>query len=88
MPAYNKINARIRQVDEEGIIFFEPMIYGQAAKDPILGSGFDEVPGGPAYRNVSSYNFHMYCWALEFIGSDPTDEQKKEATESYKRRCH
>ena len=84
MPAYDKINARVRQSDPEGIIFFEPMIYGQAGTDLLLGSGFDRVPGGAEYRNVSSYNFHMYCWALEFIGKNPTDDEKTAATEF----CH
>ena len=68
-------------MDKEGIIFYEPAIYGQAGEGWLLGSGFDRVPGGDNYINVSSYNFHMYCWALEFIGSNATDGEKQWAKE-------
>lgn len=57
------------------------MIYGQAGEGKFLGSGFDRVPGGSSHINTSSYNFHMYCWALEFIGSNPTDEERAKAKE-------
>jgi len=78
-PIYDQVNARIRNVDPNGIIFYEPVFHGQAFDGEATGSGFDHVPGGRKYRDVSAYSFHMYCWALEFAPSDASDLVKRQA---------
>jgi len=65
LPAYDKINAKIREVDDETIIFYEPVTWGMVFPGSFIhstGSGFDHVPGGPDYRNRSVLSFHYYCW--------------------------
>ena len=80
-PSYEQINQCIRQVDNETIFFYEPVMYGMILHDPVLGSGFTQVPGGDDYRNVSAYSYHAYCWPLEFIDSGAPDQERKEAKE-------
>ncbi|ELU12557.1 hypothetical protein CAPTEDRAFT_117937, partial [Capitella teleta] len=60
MPNYDKINDRIREHDPAGIIFYEPVLYGQLQHDINNGSGFTEVPGGPDSINASAYSYHTY----------------------------
>ena len=80
VPAYDNITAKVRDTDpDNGIVFYEPVIYGQWLEGSYTGAGFDEVPGGDQYKNLSSYSWHAYCWALEFVGSNATDEERQEA---------
>ena len=80
VPAYDVITEMVREEDpDNGIVFYEPMIYGQLLEGSFTGAGFEEVPGGDQYRNMSSYSWHAYCWALEFVGSNATDEEREEA---------
>ena len=78
-PAYDVINERIRQHDREGIIFYEPVSYGQLFENDLIGAGFDHVPGGVQYRNVSAYSYHMYCLWLEATDSQAPDARKEAA---------
>jgi len=51
----------IRQHDNRHIVFYEPVTWGMLFEGRMSGSGFDHVPGGPAYRNRSAFSFHYYC---------------------------
>jgi len=61
MKMYDTVAKRIRQIDENHIIFFEPVTWGMVFNGKIVGSGFDHVPGGDIYRNRSAFSFHYYC---------------------------
>ena len=70
------------QVDpDNGLVFYEPVIYGQLLSGNYTGSGLDRVPGGDQYRDQSVYSWHAYCWALEFVDANATDEDRIEAKE-------
>ena len=79
MPAYDILNEAIREKDSEGIVFYEPVIYGQLFHGEVQGSGFDRVPGGDEYQNVSAYSYHTYCWSLEFLDPGATEEEQQQA---------
>eukprot|EP00026_Physarum_polycephalum_P007748 Phypoly_transcript_07814.p1 GENE.Phypoly_transcript_07814~~Phypoly_transcript_07814.p1 ORF type:complete len:482 (+),score=58.45 Phypoly_transcript_07814:61-1506(+) len=53
-PMYEILNDAIRQVDNKHIIFFEPVTWDD------LGVGFENVPGGDAYKNRSVLSYHIY----------------------------
>lgn len=40
----------IREVDEDAVIFYEPVTWGMIFDGKIAGSGFDQVPGGDEVR--------------------------------------
>ena len=75
-PAYEVVVDAIREVDDVGIVLYEPTFHGQAWHGDWLGSGFTEVPGGPEYKNRSAFSFHMYCWTMKFIDPNASDEEK------------
>lgn len=58
-PMYESIAAKIRQVDDEKIIFFEGVTIDY------WPSGFDRVPGGPDYAGRSAISYHIYCPLME-----------------------
>lgn len=53
-PAYDALNAKIRQVDDDRLIFFAGTTWSD------LGAGFSQVPGGPDYANRSVLAIHYY----------------------------
>jgi len=64
-PAYDIVAKAIREVDEDTVIFYEPVTWGMifdTRKFASLGSGFSHVPGGQQYANRSAYSYHYYCW--------------------------
>jgi len=54
-PLYKKTHDKIRQVDNNTIIFFEPQIFD------IVSVGFTEGPGGPEYNDRQALSYHIYC---------------------------
>ena len=51
-PVYEEVSAAIRGVDDDSVIFFEPVTWGVVQPGTgVGGSGFDRVPGGDEYRN-------------------------------------
>jgi hypothetical protein len=44
-----------------------------------LGSGFDRIPGGWYYENVSAYAYHTYCWPMDVLPGNATDDERHEA---------
>lgn len=85
LPAYDVIHAAIRQYDQETIQFYEPITFGVVFEGNASGNGFDRVPGGPVYADVSAYSYHTYCWPMELLGSDATDEEKERAVDQCQR---
>lgn len=53
-PAYDRINAAVRAVDQDVLIFFAGVTWDD------LGSGFTAAPGGAEYANRSVLAFHYY----------------------------
>ena len=51
----------IREHDDRHLVFYEPVTWGMLFDGKIVGSGFQQVPGGPAYRNRSVFSYHYYC---------------------------
>ena len=51
----------IREVDEEAVIFFEPVTWGMIFDGKISGSGYEQVPGGDDYKDRSVFSYHYYC---------------------------
>lgn len=54
MPMYHRVANAIRQVDQEKLIFFEPVTWSD------FGVAFPSVPGGEQYRNRSVLSYHYY----------------------------
>ncbi|KAJ7534126.1 hypothetical protein O6H91_13G080900 [Diphasiastrum complanatum] len=53
-PFYEKLQAAVRSVDSERIIFFESLTF-----DDVL-CGFSSVPGGEVFKNRSVLSYHYY----------------------------
>jgi endoglycosylceramidase len=53
-PAYNRINAAVRKVDSEVLLFFAGVTWDDA------GPGFKSAPGGEDYANRSVLAYHYY----------------------------
>ncbi|XP_078583548.1 endoglycoceramidase-like [Branchiostoma floridae x Branchiostoma japonicum] len=76
-PLYDRINRAIRTADDETLIFYEPVTWGYIfSEDGVLGSGFEHVPGGVAYRNRSALSYHYYCWVFQ-LGQQQYPEYKR-----------
>jgi endoglycosylceramidase len=59
---YDAVAPRIREHDERHVIFYEPVTWGMIFDGAdFIGSGFEHVPGGPAYANRSAFSYHYYC---------------------------
>jgi endoglycosylceramidase len=65
VPLYNNIAAKIRQIDNDRLIFFEQSLIDSLFLDT---TGFDTVPGGPEYRNRSVFSYHVYCASVNRTG--------------------
>ncbi|XP_066265419.1 endoglycoceramidase-like [Branchiostoma lanceolatum] len=66
-PLHDHVGRAIRTADNETLIFYEPATWGYIfSQDGVLGSGFDHVPGGSAYRNRSVFSYHYYCWLYHY----------------------
>eukprot|EP00039_Didymoeca_costata_P020949 m.342931 g.342931 ORF g.342931 m.342931 type:complete len:496 (+) comp22037_c0_seq1:78-1565(+) len=55
------VASAIRQSDSRHLIFFEPVTWGMIFDGKIVGSGFEHVPGGDSYMNLSTFSYHYYC---------------------------
>lgn len=74
-PIYQQAHQKIRQVDNNTIIFFEPMVAD------VTKVGFTEGPGGPAYNDRQVLSYHIYCPGVDSSG-EPIDPAVCEATDS------
>ena len=66
LPLYDKLASAIDQVDNQTMIFYEPVTWGMILTGKTLGSGFSHVPGGDKMRERAVFSYHYYCW---FAGS-------------------
>jgi hypothetical protein len=75
--------AAFTRYDPNTIQFYEPVTIGVAFNNSFdrVGPGFDRVPGGWYYNDVSAYAYHIYCWYMETLGGDATDEERQQAAE-------
>ncbi|EGG14323.1 hypothetical protein DFA_12093 [Cavenderia fasciculata] len=53
-PMYERLSKDIRSIDPDHIIFFESVTWDE------YGVGFDTVPGGNDWRNLSTLSYHYY----------------------------
>ncbi|XP_066291353.1 endoglycoceramidase-like isoform X1 [Branchiostoma lanceolatum] len=61
-PLHDRVSLAIRTVDDEAMIFYEPVTWGYMfSQDGDFGSGFEHVPGGKAFQNRSVFSYHYYC---------------------------
>jgi len=63
-PLYQRAHKKIRQVDNNTIIFFEPQL------SDVISVSFTETPGGPEYNDRQAFSYHVYCPTVEPSG-DP-----------------
>ncbi|GMH47457.1 hypothetical protein TrVE_jg4863 [Triparma verrucosa] len=70
MPSYDVVSDAIREVDEDHLIFYEPVTWGMIFNGKVSGSGFDRVPGGEKWKDKSVLSYHYYCW-FQRGGDDP-----------------
>eukprot|EP01064_Diplonema_japonicum_P009215 TRINITY_DN1668_c1_g1_i1.p1 TRINITY_DN1668_c1_g1~~TRINITY_DN1668_c1_g1_i1.p1 ORF type:complete len:489 (+),score=125.01 TRINITY_DN1668_c1_g1_i1:50-1516(+) len=67
LPSYDKLVESIRTVDNNTIVFFEPVTWGMVLPGnniTLVGNGFDHIPGGPQNADKSVFSWHYYCWML------------------------
>ncbi|XP_064646711.1 endoglycoceramidase-like [Lineus longissimus] len=76
-PLYEHINTGIRKIDNNTLLFYEPVTWGMLFNGKVLGSGFSHVPGGDLYKNRSVFSYHYYCWILTGNMSQPYPIGKK-----------
>ena len=82
-PLYESLNAAIRSVDNQTIIFYEPVTWGMVFPgNGTRGSGFSRVPGGPAYADRSVMSWHYYCWILAVHDKHPYGRTKRTICDS------
>ncbi|CAF0797035.1 unnamed protein product [Didymodactylos carnosus] len=63
-PLYDRLSKAIRSVDNDTLIFYEPVTWGVRLNGKYFGTGFSHVPGGASYQNHSVLSYHYYCIIL------------------------
>ncbi|KRX07824.1 Glycoside hydrolase, superfamily [Pseudocohnilembus persalinus] len=63
LPFYTKLNDAIREVDEETLVFFEPIVLD------FINQGFSTNVGGEEYRDREVYSYHIYCPLVNGTGA-------------------
>ncbi len=58
---HDAVATKVREVDTQHIIFYEPVTWGMIFDGDLSGSGFEHVPGGDVWKNASAYAYHYYC---------------------------
>jgi len=61
-PLYSEVHKRVREVDNNTILFFEPMV------DDATGVGLQKGPGGPGYNDKQALSHHVYCGIVDNDG--------------------
>ena len=61
-PLYQRVHQKIREVDNNTIIFFEPMVFDTVT------IGLTEGPGGEEYNDRQAFSYHLYCGAVDPSG--------------------
>jgi len=77
-PLYEKLNQAIRSIDNDHLIFYEPIVIDYIRRQ----AGFDHVPGGAVYNNRSVYSYHIYCGLTDRNG-EPTNDLICHLSEDY-----
>ncbi|KAF8565342.1 hypothetical protein P879_10773 [Paragonimus westermani] len=77
LPAYDYLVERIRRVDNDTLIFYEPITYGifLPVYGNLTGTGFSHAPGvnsDSAAQQKSVLSYYSYCWLRQT--GDPSKE--------------
>jgi endoglycosylceramidase len=70
MPFYDRLSETIRAIDNQHLLFYEPVTWGMIFNGTVLGSGLDHVPGGQDHLDKSVFSFHYYCWWYSDLTND------------------
>jgi endoglycosylceramidase len=68
LPLYDRVHAKIREVDKDTIIMYEPVTWGIMSNEEAWGTGFDHAPGNDIAG--TSLAWHYYCWIIN-VDPDP-----------------
>jgi len=71
-PTYDRVNAAVRAVDEETLLFIAGVTWGD------LGSGFTAAPGGSSYSNRTVMTYHYYK-PPQFTAAEQVNSHTREA---------
>ncbi len=82
MPMYDNAYNVIRKVDNQTIVFYEPVTWGVQLNDKLLGTGFERAPANASQSTALSW--HYYCWLYD-IGSNKNTDLKRKACGSGQR---
>lgn len=63
LPFYRILNKKIREVDDETIVFYEPYV------SDLLNGGYKENVGGINYRDREVFSYHVYCPTVDSSGT-------------------
>lgn len=55
LPFYREVNKKIREVDNDTLLFYEPIVFD------FLGGGFSENVGGEEFKDREVLSYHVYC---------------------------
>jgi endoglycosylceramidase len=59
LPFYDNVYKTIRKYDNETLVMYEPVIYGNILNGKLVGTGFDRPPGNDSQRTILAW--HYYC---------------------------
>ena len=59
LPLYDNAYKAIRKYDNETLVMYEPVIYGNLLNGQLVGTGFDRAPANDSEKTVLSW--HYYC---------------------------
>lgn len=68
LPMYDRVYEKIRKIDTETIVMYEPVTWGLMSNKSDWGTGFDHPPGNDSYG--TSLAWHYYCWIIN-VDPDP-----------------
>ena len=65
LPFYRKLNSKIREMDDESLVFYEPIV------SDFINGGFTgkENVGGEEYKDREVYSYHIYCPTVDETGA-------------------
>ena len=66
-PLYANVHDKIREKDNNTIIFFEPIV------NDIYKVGLQKGPGGPEWNDKQALSYHVYCEVVDADG-DPKNK--------------
>jgi len=62
-PHYKQLHTAIRLIDDQHIIFYEPVTWD------LIPCGFEQGPGGKNYNDRQVFSYHIYCFDVDKEGN-------------------